>query len=268
MLAMDGLLERADKTSCRPDSAAPVPARMLAETMPDGAAQCRTVADLRSCLERFARRFGFYGCRYVHVGHAIGVANDERPARFLTSSREADPRATDDWLSSDPAVARMRSAYAPFTWSSGPTLDATEPQRRWLSVERARGVGGGIVIPVQDHAAGPAYLSLFGMDEAAAAQVLNRNEADLALSAAAFHAAAKDLVPLTQGMNVSAALTRREIECLRFAAMGQTSSASGRTLGIAARTVEFHLRNAGEKLGAVNKIHAVAIAVSLKLIRI
>jgi DNA-binding CsgD family transcriptional regulator len=61
-------------------------------------------------------------------------------------------------------------------------------------------------------------------------------------------------------------LTAREIECIRWAALGLTTADTARELGVAERTVEFHLANAIRKLGAPNKIRAVVIAVQQSLI--
>jgi DNA-binding CsgD family transcriptional regulator len=61
-------------------------------------------------------------------------------------------------------------------------------------------------------------------------------------------------------------LTVRETECIRLAALGLTTLESARELGLAPRTVEFHLTNAMRKLGAPNKIRAVVIAVQQNLI--
>ncbi|WP_158915783.1 helix-turn-helix transcriptional regulator [Caulobacter sp. S45] len=63
-----------------------------------------------------------------------------------------------------------------------------------------------------------------------------------------------------------AALTAREAECMRLAALGLTTAETSRQLSVAERTVEFHLSNAMRKLGAPNKIRAVVLAVQQKLI--
>jgi hypothetical protein len=62
------------------------------------------------------------------------------------------------------------------------------------------------------------------------------------------------------------ALTAREIECIRFAAQGLTTSETAQCIQVAERTVEFHLGNATRKLGASNKLRAVVIALQMKII--
>lgn len=61
-------------------------------------------------------------------------------------------------------------------------------------------------------------------------------------------------------------LTPRELECLRWVSVGKTAWETATIIGRSRRTVEFHLINAGRKLGAINKIHAVVLTLRLGLI--
>jgi len=61
-------------------------------------------------------------------------------------------------------------------------------------------------------------------------------------------------------------LTTREVECIRLAALGLTTSETAQRIQVAERTVEFHLGNAMRKLGAANKLRAVVIALQRRLI--
>lgn len=63
-------------------------------------------------------------------------------------------------------------------------------------------------------------------------------------------------------------LSDREKECILWAAMGLSSKEIARRVGITFRTVEHHLENARQKLGANNRVHAVAKAISAGLIRL
>ena len=51
-------------------------------------------------------------------------------------------------------------------------------------------------------------------------------------------------------------LTTRELECLRLVAEGRTSKEIARILNIASRTVDFHVQNATDKLGASSRSQA------------
>jgi DNA-binding NarL/FixJ family response regulator len=59
----------------------------------------------------------------------------------------------------------------------------------------------------------------------------------------------------------SAVLSKREREILRLVADGQSNKQIARTLGIAERTVKFHLTSILNKLGADNRAQAAALAV-------
>lgn len=55
-------------------------------------------------------------------------------------------------------------------------------------------------------------------------------------------------------------LTERELQCLHWAAMGKTSWEIGMILGVAERTVNFHVQNACHKLQARGRQAAITAA--------
>jgi LuxR family quorum sensing-dependent transcriptional regulator len=61
-------------------------------------------------------------------------------------------------------------------------------------------------------------------------------------------------------------LTRREREVVAWASQGKSAWEIGEILHITQRTSEQHLANAASKLGAVNRTHAVAIAIRNRII--
>jgi LuxR family transcriptional regulator len=61
-------------------------------------------------------------------------------------------------------------------------------------------------------------------------------------------------------------LTAREVEMLRWTADGKTSGEIAQITAISERTVNFHLNNAVEKLGAANKTAAAVKAAMLRLL--
>jgi DNA-binding CsgD family transcriptional regulator len=224
--------------------------------------RCASALDLRGWLLKYARGLGFYGARYIQLGRPCWGLEESEPGcaiRYLSTSSHAD-REDEQWIASDPAIGRIRGAYVPFSWSTRISASLTASQRGWLDGERARGVDAGLVIPVQDSAGCPAYLSLFGFDESSIQQLIEKEAPEMAFLAGQFHALAKKLVPIAEWVGRAPRLSNRELECLKLAALGQTVDESGRTLGISGRTVEFHLRNALEKLGAPSKLRAVVLA--------
>ena len=56
------------------------------------------------------------------------------------------------------------------------------------------------------------------------------------------------------------ALSRREVQCLRWAAAGKTDAEIGIILSLSVSTVRFHLRNASGKLGTTGRAQAIQVA--------
>jgi DNA-binding CsgD family transcriptional regulator len=63
-------------------------------------------------------------------------------------------------------------------------------------------------------------------------------------------------------------LTPRELECLKWIAAGKTAWETSRILNCSERTINFHVTNIVCKLGVTNRRHAVARALSLRLIQL
>ncbi len=56
-----------------------------------------------------------------------------------------------------------------------------------------------------------------------------------------------------RSLKTSITLTKREVECLRWAGAGKTNDEIGLILGLQRSTVRFHIRSASVKLNAVNR---------------
>jgi LuxR family quorum sensing-dependent transcriptional regulator len=63
-------------------------------------------------------------------------------------------------------------------------------------------------------------------------------------------------------------LTTRELEVLSWVAQGKSAWEVGEILHIAKRTVDEHVQTAVRKMGAVNRTHAVAMAVRDRIISV
>ncbi|HUN25971.1 MAG TPA: response regulator [Steroidobacteraceae bacterium] len=70
-----------------------------------------------------------------------------------------------------------------------------------------------------------------------------------------------ELPPRSVGLRV------RELEALTWAARGKTSAEIAQILGIAKRTVDFHIENARSKLGVATRAQAVVTATTERLIQ-
>jgi len=62
-------------------------------------------------------------------------------------------------------------------------------------------------------------------------------------------------------------LSRRELECLHWSALGKTSWETAIILGLSERTVNFHVRNACHKLRVHSRRAAIALALGCGMIK-
>jgi DNA-binding CsgD family transcriptional regulator len=68
------------------------------------------------------------------------------------------------------------------------------------------------------------------------------------------------------GKSESRTLTARELECLRWVAVGKTDAEIAVILSIKPRTARFHIENAKRKMGVATRVQAVAEAMRLQTI--
>lgn len=223
---------------------------------------CASSVALERWLEQLASELDFDGARYLHIGHRPqgGAITERPPLRFLSTLE----KGREPWRAGDPALSEIIRSLLPFVWSAKDDLSLPDLQRAWLSIERVRGVEAGVVIPVQDYQSGPAYISLFGRSKSKAVATIEQRRHEMVTLAIKFHIRAKQL--MTARSRPPGLLSDREISCLRYAAAGATLAEGASSIGISVRTVETHLAHATHKLGAANRINAIAIAIGAGLI--
>lgn len=166
-----------------------------------------------------------------------------------------------------PFVLAVRYMSEPFyfaddrfaTWRPTTGLDAIEV----AGPAREHGIGGAIIAPAYlpggvigavVWATPDAHLDVAGIFAAEAPRL----HATALRFMGAYHDARGEL-PCAGG----ARLTRREIQCLKWAALGKTDSEIAEIVQISAPTVRFHLKNAARKLRVVGRSQAVREAAAL-----
>lgn len=165
-----------------------------------------------------------------------------------------------------PFVLAARYVSEPFyyahgrlaTWRPSPGLDAIDA----IEASRTHGVAGAIIAP--------AYLpgGVIGAVVWATPDPTVDVAAAFATHAAGLHAAALRFIAAYHEARgelpaAGANLTRREIQCLKWAAAGKTDEVIAELIHIAAPTVRFHLKNAAQKLGVAGRSQAVREAAAL-----
>jgi DNA-binding CsgD family transcriptional regulator len=160
-----------------------------------------------------------------------------------------------EWI--DPVIQGVRAFDAPFEWDQAPAN--TTPAQLQLFDEAAQfGIHCGFAIPFRDSGHPIAAMTIVASEPPGAfRRCVQANRPTLQLMAVFVHLHARRI--LFAGRVVAGVrLSRRELECLRWAARGKSAWEIGRILGIARRTVSFHLDNAKAKLGVRTICQAVA----------
>ena len=165
-----------------------------------------------------------------------------------------------------PFVLAARYCAEPFffadgrfaTWRPAPCLETIDA----ADSAREHGVAAAIIAP--------AYLTggVIGAVVWASSEPIDVRTI-FAAQAPAFHAAALRFLAAYQDAHRPGAptspvrLTRREIQCLKWAAAGKTDALIGEIVHIATPTVRFHLKNAANKLQVASRSQAVQRAAAL-----
>ncbi|MCW6512344.1 helix-turn-helix transcriptional regulator [Lichenifustis flavocetrariae] len=165
-----------------------------------------------------------------------------------------------DYLFRDPVLHRLRSDLNPFQWQEAYASCPVESDAKLVGGGAAEfGLRDGYVVPVNT------------LDHRLAAVSFGGGHVDLspddatALGFAVTLAVGQFLKLQAPSGSTAASLTVREWECLHWASEGKTDWDISVLLGISRSTVTKHIAAAREKLGALNKTHAIAIAFRKRL---
>jgi LuxR family transcriptional regulator, quorum-sensing system regulator SolR len=212
-------------------------------------------------LSGMAADLGFDRCAYG-MRMPLPLSNPKMVMLNNYSAEWQHRYAEKNYLAVDPTVAHGLRSVMPVVWSDKlfancPQLwdEAREHGLRvgWAqSSYDARGVGG--------------LLTLARKDGPLSAAELRGNGWKMSWLAQVAHEGLSRLLADKRAPEREISLTPREIEVLRWSADGKTSSEVGEILNISERTVNFHVNNSLEKLGATNKTAGVIKAALLRLL--
>ena len=155
----------------------------------------------------------------------------------------------------DPVMAQIRRTSLPVVWSEVP-YDRSDPApSRVMDESPEFGLVEGVSVAIST------TRGLQGGVTFSARQLrLTKPElAALHLVALYAHGRARALFAAQEPLPAPV-LSRRELECLKWAAEGRTAWEISVILSLSRRTVEQYLASAAEALGAVNRVQAVAEA--------
>ena len=167
----------------------------------------------------------------------------------------------------DPVVRYCFEKISPIRWCNLQHMpEYSSPEGDAIFKKAAElGLAYGISIPLKAHTG---EICIFSLATANGVEI-DRRFNDALSSAQTF---ATELFNSLTRINLTPSnkkeiLTARELECIFWACEGKTTWEMSQILDIAERTVIFHLTSATKKLGAVNRQHAVAKAITSGLIK-
>lgn len=216
---------------------------------------------------RLARRLGFDGFTYLVV--RPGTVGTELLRHWTTAgTRWKTLYRKHAFHLVDPRVTLTVDRSVPLTWrheTAQPCLDA----RAFRDAASANGIRSGVSMSLRQAHGERAIVAWDCGDDregVARADGTRGELAALALLACFLHERLCRERSPAEPTALAAALTQRECECLSLAARGLTSTDIAAKVGIAVRTVNFHIGNIVRKLGALNRGEAIARGVALNLI--
>lgn len=219
-------------------------------------AKAATVGELESLYSGAVRAEGYENLIFTSVrGRSVDTLHwlvfpDGYPEYYFAN----------EWQKIDPILTCALRARRPFLWNDAIDQSAlSKPQTSLLDECRDIGVHSGIAFPFHGPGNQLDILSISRRThDAADPDSLSLLTSISALTWTRFlELTETDRFPRRENI----ALTERELEVLRWCKCGKSYSDIAEILSISKKTVEFHLRNAMNKLGANNKISAVVLAI-------
>jgi LuxR family transcriptional regulator, quorum-sensing system regulator BjaR1 len=219
-------------------------------------------ADVWAPLKRFAARHGFHhmlaleGRRELARHVAPAILYNDMPQGFAESFDRSGHS------SNNPLVLRAFSEVGPFTAREVWTTAISEPQKRALALlGMSLNVRDGLMVPFRTGHDLDGIVLLGGRTPDTSPIV--RSSLHL-LAHCAFERATE--LRRAPPQKMAGQLSRRELECLRWAAAGKTDHEIGTILAISPRTSRFHIENAKRKFGVATRVQAVTEACRRRLI--
>ena len=163
----------------------------------------------------------------------------------------------------DPVARHCLSTAVPFDWSHAPYDRVNDlPARRVMDEARDFGLDAGFCVPIHMEGGMHGAVSLVG--DASHLDAATRLELHM-LSLYA-HGHMRFLNTRADNQTSRRAISPREAEVLKWAALGKTASDIAAITGLTERTVNQHCANAQKRLGTNNRLHTVVEAIRHKLI--
>lgn len=231
---------------------APLPSDIASLTRPD---------ELASFLAEAARSLGF---DYFAYGRKPALPLANPPASIISNYPSAWQQryAEAEYVKNDPTIAASRRSMRPLVWSDEVFAGA---KQLW-SEARDAGLQVGCAQFITDGFGNRGMLTLARSHEPLTERELQAKSTQIHWLSVLVHEHFPRIYPQEQQAFEIPSLTEREIEILRWSADGKTVAEIAAMLPISSHTVNFHMKNAMEKLAAPNKSAAILRAAMLGLL--
>jgi DNA-binding CsgD family transcriptional regulator len=243
---------------------------------------CRSAAALRRVVQRYIEDYGFSA--FV-IADLSDPWNEHPPFLTTYDKKWIETYFAEKFLTVDPSLARSKRTDFPFNWGSLTLPKATGKMTpaavHVMNTVRDFGVLEGLTIPIhrRDASGGIQHIfcGLWWKDNIPAfLSSLKSNKLELHMLI--LYAVDKFLALHRREHKTSqppdrseeawpaSDLSDRELEVLKWAALGKTADETADILKCSRRTVEAHVTNAIRKLGAATKMQATVQAIYRGLI--
>lgn len=231
------------------------------QTWQERFASAHTEADLLTVLAQAAKQLGF---EYCAIGMRLPLPLSNPKIVMLNNYMPAwrERYETARYLSVDPTVTHALVSTKPVLWSDEVFARAVD---LWEDAG-GHGLRIGWGQPVHDIKGTASLLTLARSHDAISSlEAVDKAPQVAWLAQGAHETLTKVLASKAERLS-TVTITAREMDVLRWAGDGKTAAETADILGIAERTVVFHIDNALRRLGAVNKTAGVLKAAMLRLI--
>jgi LuxR family transcriptional regulator len=205
---------------------------------------------------------------FEHCGYLVGIPAQGEQLQFVMLNNY--PKSwqnhyrRNEYFLIDPTVQHAKANASFLVWS--PSLFEHEASDTLARDARDMGFNHGWTQPLRDTSGRFGALTLSRGEGAITAEELAEKLAMMQWLALVAHGMLFRTLLARQQNELIIQLTEREIEMLHLAASGKTSGDMAKALGLSERTVNFHMSNAIQKLGAENKTQAAVLAMQMGLL--
>jgi len=225
-------------------------------------------------LDRTFNNFGFN--LYCNLGIKGDLSRDPSSTRspddaiFLTNvpAKWTDRYLEQSYQDDDPIIRECLSKRLPLPWTERLKTEVRSDREDMVLADALDfGIRRGLTVPIHGPGGELGIMSLYSdLSDKEFLKTVQSTQHELHVMSLHFHDAVQKKLAAGESIPKPIPLTDREVEILRWTAIGKTAWEIGSILKISERTVNFHLQNLMGKLGVHNKTHAAAKAMSFGLI--